>query len=172
MAYRMRFRSTVRLVATPGTPSDSDVPLISIGDLDTDTVNPTSVALNGNIIVNTYANPDSVVLRSVPQALSHIVGLNARLQAADVNVRFEVWGKPVGFANAGNTDLTGDMKVSKLYVQGDTPSAGLLYAIYVANKKPRVEGTLGRFAPAYANPEVGHAETTDPTIGGIGGPGE
>ena len=171
MSYAMRFRANIRVVTTPGTPADTDIVLIAIGDLDTDTVNPITATLNGTTIINTYAAPDSVVLRSVSQALSHIVGTNDRLQRLDLNVRFEVWGKPVGHSNGVGADLTADMKLEKLYVQGDTPSAGLLVAIAIANQKPKNVGTLGRFTPAYAGPEVGVAETTDPAHGGVGGPG-
>lgn len=162
MAYKMRFRLLIRGVTTPGTASATDPLLFAIGDLITDTVNPTGGAgTTGSPF--TFADPTGPVLTTEAGASSAGISVCNKLQSSlKYNVRAEVWGAPVGHVETGNTDLTDDEKAEKLYVQIDTPSPGLLFAIHRANRKPRSVGEAAFVVP-YFGPEVGVAETAEPT---------
>lgn len=103
-------------------------------------------------------NPTSVVITSLSRAVSAIQSINNRIQSALLtNVRFEVFGKPVGTPEPGAPPLTGALLDEKRYIMGDTPQPALLVALRLANRKP-VDPNAGaagiKFVPTDTEPEV------------------
>lgn len=147
MAYKMRYRCVVSLIRNQAQEADgaaNDTVLLDVGDIEAKpqpdgTYNPA---------------PTGPIITSLSQAVSAVMSVTKRLQSGlKTNVRFDVYGMPVGTPELGAEDIPGEYLVERLYIRGDTPNAGLLYYINRANRKPAVASAS--FIPPDVFPEPG-----------------
>ena len=148
MSYKMRYRVTLLLISPQNAEADAkadDVVLFNVGDVAT--------VQNAD---GTYTDPTGPILTSMSAAVSAIMGVNNRVQSGlKTNVRFQVFGKPVGTPEDGAEDIPAEYKAEQLYITGDTPNAGLLFYIRRANRKPVAVVVDGQFLPPdhFAEPQ-------------------
>lgn len=145
MAYYMRFRCKAYLIH----------PQVN------DAADPLAEGDNILFDVGDYTPvPVGPVFYSIGQLANKAFSINNRFQSGlHVNVRFEIFGKPVGAPENGAPDLTDDQKLERRYVLGDTPNPALLIAIRKANHKAVAGlGVKPQFAPADNIPEQYQAD--------------
>lgn len=161
MSYKMRFRVELRLIQPQNAPADAAAanPVVfNVGDV-------TTIPNSDGTFSDTPTGP---IITSLTAAVSAIMGVNSRVQRGlKTNVRFAVYGKPVGTAETGAEDIPAEFQLERLYITGDTPNPLLLFYIARANKKPVVASVGAQFVPVDAVPETyvgynGSAETPPP----------
>lgn len=135
MPYHFRFH--VRVLKVVGADADeADTVLFDAGDVTTN-------VYNDDGTVNTAAVPTGPLITRETSAVSIGLSIVKLIQRAlYTNLRFEVYGRPVGAPYPGNADLTDAMKEDYLYISGDTPNPALLIAVAIANRKPRTSTNL------------------------------
>lgn len=151
MAYRMRYRVRLLLMNPQNTPAN-DPPIA--GETELFNVGSYEVG-NGDPLTGTGIT--SVVITSLSRAVAAIQSINNRIQSALLtNVRFEVYGKPVGSVETGAIDIPANLQEERKYITGDTPQPALLIAMRRANRKPYDPNasTEAVFIPEDDEPEV------------------
>ena len=134
MAYHMHFRVKMFLMNPQDTagsnrePIAGEIPIFDVG----------SYEVGAEPIGGQTANGiTSVVITSLARAVAAVASINNRIQSSLLtNVRFEVYGKPVGAPETGAVDIPANLQAEKRYILGDTPQPALLVAIHRANRKP------------------------------------
>jgi len=155
MAYHMRFRVKMFLLNPQDTagsnkePVAGEVPIFDVGSYEVSQLSP---GIGGGEIGIT-----SVVISSLARGVAAVASINNRIQSSLLtNVRFEVYGKPVGSPEAGAVDIPANLQAEKRYILGDTPQPALLVALHRANRKPvdPLKVKTGVYIPTDDTPEV------------------
>ena len=155
MAYHMRFRVKMFLLNPQDSagsnrePIAGETPLFDVGSYEVGQPNPSPGGPELGIT--------SVVISSLARAVAAVASINNRIQSSLLtNVRFEVYGKPVGSPETGAIDIPANLQAEKRYILGDTPQPALLVALHRANRKPvdPLKTKTGVYIPVDDTPEV------------------